>query len=72
MFANLAVNQIIDSFGRAVVDEFPVFAWGLRAKAHERFGYDPAGAFSADADQDGHGRSVVAPPNEDPPTEAGA
>ncbi|MGH2361673.1 MAG: hypothetical protein ACRDGM_14170 [bacterium] len=31
----------------ALVDEFPFFAWFLRAQAHLLFGYDPDGVFSS-------------------------
>ncbi len=37
----------------ALVDEFPSFAWLLRAEAYRRFGYDPDSVFSADHDQYG-------------------
>src|SRR5437773_315903 len=39
--------------GDAVVDEFPFFAWLLRAQAYIRFGYDPDGAFSSSRDEYG-------------------
>ena len=38
----IAVHPIAD----ALVDEFPFFAWLLRAHAYQRFGYDPDGVFS--------------------------
>lgn len=34
----------------AMVDEFPFFAWLLRAHAFLRFGYDPDGVFSSNRD----------------------
>jgi hypothetical protein len=37
----------------ALVDEFPFFAWLLRAEAYRRFGYDPDRVFSAGHDQYG-------------------
>jgi hypothetical protein len=37
----------------ALADEFPFFAWFLRAEAYRRFGYDPDGAFSEDQDEYG-------------------
>jgi hypothetical protein len=45
----VAAHPIAD----ARVDEFPCFAWLLRAKAYIMFGYDPDRAFSADVDQYG-------------------
>src|SRR5262249_30271402 len=38
----VAVHPVAD----ALVDEFPFFAWLLRAHAYLRFGYDPDGVFS--------------------------
>jgi hypothetical protein len=35
----------------ALVDEFPFFTWFLRAKAFQRFGYDPDGVFSESQDE---------------------
>lgn len=35
----------------ALVDEFPFFAWLLRAQAYLRFGYDPDGVFSLRRDE---------------------
>jgi hypothetical protein len=37
----------------ALVDEFPFFAWLLRAEAYRRFGYDPDSALSAGHDKYG-------------------
>jgi hypothetical protein len=37
----------------ALVDEFPFFAWLLRAEAYRRFGYDPDSAFPRDHDDYG-------------------
>jgi hypothetical protein len=34
----------------AMCDEFPFFAWLLRARAFQRFGYDPDGVFSTTQD----------------------
>ena len=43
----------------ALCDEFPFFAWLLRAESFRRFGYDPDGAFSPSQDKMGfaEGRS---------------
>lgn len=38
----IAVHPVAD----ALVDEFPFFAWLLRAKSYIRFGYDPDAAFT--------------------------
>lgn len=38
----IAVHPIAD----AMCDEFPAFAWRLRAESFRRFGYDPDGVFS--------------------------
>jgi hypothetical protein len=45
----VALHPVAD----ALVDEFPFFAWLLRADAYRRFGYDPDSVFSADHDQYG-------------------
>jgi hypothetical protein len=45
----VAVHPVAD----ALVDEFPFFTWLLRARAYERFGYDPDGAFSDTQDEYG-------------------
>lgn len=45
----VAVHPIAD----ALSDEFPSFAWLLRAKAYLRFGYDPDQAFSSQVDRFG-------------------
>lgn len=45
----VAVHPIAD----AMADEFPVFAWLLRAHAFRRFGYDPDGVFSLEPDEFG-------------------
>ncbi len=45
----IAAHPVAD----ALVDEFPFFAWLLRAEAYRRFGYDPDSAFSADHDEYG-------------------
>jgi hypothetical protein len=37
----------------ALSDEFPFFAWLLRAKAYIRFGYDPDRAFCSEIDEFG-------------------
>jgi hypothetical protein len=42
----LAMHPIAD----AMSDEYPFFAWYLRALAYERFGYDPDQVFSSDVD----------------------
>lgn len=40
----------------AMSDEFPFFAWFLRAEAFRRFGYDPDGVFSGERDRFGFKR----------------
>ena len=45
----VAIHPIADAIG----DEFPFFAWMLRAMAFEKFGYDPDAVFSADHDEFG-------------------
>lgn len=45
----VAVHPIAD----ALVDEFPFFAWLLRAQAYLQFGYDPDGVFSTKRDDYG-------------------
>jgi hypothetical protein len=45
----VAIHPIAD----ALFDEFPVFAWFLRAHAYLRFGYDPDRVFSLDCDDYG-------------------
>ena len=45
----VAVHPIAD----AMCDEFPSFAWYLRAKAFLRFGYDPDSVFSSRVDEFG-------------------
>ena len=45
----VAVHPIAD----ALCDEFPSFAWLLRAYAFKKFGYDPDGVFSAKRDSRG-------------------
>lgn len=47
----IAVHPIAD----AMADEFPFFAWLLRAESYNRFGYDPDGVFSKAQDQLGFG-----------------
>jgi hypothetical protein len=42
----VAVHPVAD----AMVDEFPFFAWLLRAHAFRRFGYDPDGVFALEHD----------------------
>jgi hypothetical protein len=39
----IATHPVAD----ALCDEFPFFAWLLRAESFRRFGYDPDGVFSA-------------------------
>jgi hypothetical protein len=52
----VAVHPVAD----ALADEFPVFAWRLRAEAFLRFGYDPEGVFSESQDEFGFsGRGPV-------------
>ena len=48
----IAVHPVAD----ALVDEFPFFAWLLRAMAYVRFGYDPDTAFASDVDELGFER----------------
>jgi len=48
----VAAHPIAD----ALVDEFPCFAWLLRAKAYIRFAYDPDAVFSVDPDEYGFAR----------------
>jgi hypothetical protein len=48
----VAVHPVADS----LVDEFPCFAWFLRAKAFLRFGYDPDHVFSPEVDHYGFER----------------
>ena len=43
----IAAHPVAD----ALVDEFPFFAWYLRAEAHQRFGYDPDGVFGPEVDE---------------------
>lgn len=45
----IAAHPVAD----ALVDEFPFFAWLLRADAYRRFGYDPDHVFAADHDKFG-------------------
>jgi len=45
----VAVHPVAD----ALVDEFPFFTWLLRARAYQKFGYDPDGAFSKTRDDYG-------------------
>lgn len=45
----IAAHPVAD----AMVDEFPFFAWLVRAHAFDRFGYDPDGVFSPVRDQYG-------------------
>jgi len=48
----IAVHPIADG----LADEFPFFAWLLRAESFNRFGYDPDGVFSKGQDEFGfHG-----------------
>lgn len=47
----VAVHPVAD----ALVDEFPFFAWLLRAESYRRFGYDPDRAFAVDQDHDDYG-----------------
>ncbi len=37
----------------ALCDEYPFFAWLLRALAYQKFGYDPDGVFSSERDEFG-------------------
>jgi len=57
----IATHPIADQ----LCDEFPFFAWVLRAKAYELFRYDPNGVFSAERDNfgflQGHTCEVVVP-----------
>src|ERR1041384_5357009 len=58
----VAVHPVAD----ALSDEFPFFAWLLRAKAYIQFGYDPDRAFSSQVDDLGFAagrlcRIIVAP-----------
>jgi hypothetical protein len=45
----VAVNTIAD----ALFDEYPIFAWYLRARAFLRFAYDPDQVFSPGCDDYG-------------------
>jgi len=45
----VAIHPIAD----AIFDEFPIFAWFLRAHAYLRFGYDPDQVFSSNGDDYG-------------------
>lgn len=45
----VAAHPIAD----VMCDEFPEFAWFLRAQSFRRFGYDPDGAFAASIDEFG-------------------
>jgi len=45
----VAVHPVAD----ALVDEFPLFTWLLWARAYQKFGYDPDGAFSQKRDEYG-------------------
>ena len=45
----IATHPVAD----ALCDEFPFFAWLLRADSFRRFGYDPDGVFSRTQDQSG-------------------
>jgi len=55
----VATHPIADALG----DEYPFFAWMLRAMAFQRFGYDPDGVFSPNQDEFGfagdHGCEVA-------------
>jgi hypothetical protein len=51
----VATHEIAD----ALCDEFPCFSWLLRAKAFQKFFYDPSGVFSDE--QDGFGFAVGHP-----------
>ena len=58
----VAVHPVAD----AISDEFPFFAWLLRAKAYLQFGYDPDRAFCSDMDSFGfaagrHYRVIASP-----------
>lgn len=57
----IAAHPVAD----ALVDEFPFFAWLLRAKSWVRFGYDPDQVFSSGSDQygftRGHRSRIVEP-----------
>jgi hypothetical protein len=43
----------------AMCDEFPFFAWLLRAESFRRFGYDPDGVFSESQDELGFARGFA-------------
>jgi len=45
----IATHPVAD----ALCDEFPFFAWLLRAESFRRFGYDPDGVFSSQQDEFG-------------------
>lgn len=55
----VATHPIADGLS----DEFPCFAWLLRAMAYKRFGYDPDGVFSPHQDTlgftEGHGCDIL-------------
>ena len=48
----IAAHPVAD----ALVDEFPFFTWYLRARAHQRFGYDPDIVFGPEVDEAGFHR----------------
>lgn len=55
----IAAHPVAD----ALCDEFPFFAWLLRAESFRRFGYDPDGVFSGSRDRigfaEGHDCEIV-------------
>ncbi len=55
----IATHPVAD----AMSDEFPFFAWLLRAESFHRFGYDPDGVFSSSQNEmgfaEGHGCEVI-------------
>jgi hypothetical protein len=60
----VAIHPIAD----ALFDEFPIFAWFLRAHAYLRFAYDPDQVFSSDCDAygfpSGKGCRIIEVPSE--------
>jgi hypothetical protein len=60
----IAVHPIADG----MADEFPFFAWLLRAESFRRFGYDPDGVFSQLQDQFGFRPGAECEVMEDIPT----
>jgi hypothetical protein len=55
----IATHPITD----AMCDEFPFFAWLVRAESYKQFGYDPDGVFSSNRDEfgfaPGHGYEIL-------------